>query len=179
MGKTLLLEGRPGVGKTTIIKTVVDQLGDRASGFYTEEIRGQRGRREGFRLVTLSGDEAVMADTDLRSRSRPQVGRYGVNVGTVDEVGVCAIRQALRPGQVVIIDEIGKMELFSDAFKKAVTDAVAGANPVLATVMRGSHPWVDEIKGKPQVEVCGVTVANRDRLPEKICEWLAVDAKAK
>ena len=178
MGKTLLLEGRPGVGKTTVIKAVVDQLGDRAGGFYTEEIRDQDGRRRGFRLVTLGGDEAVMAHTDLRARNRPRVGRYGVNVEAVDEVGVSAIRQALRPGQVVVIDEIGKMELFSDAFKRAVTDAVAGANRVLATVMSGPHPWVNQIRERPQVEVCRVTVANRDRLPEKVWEWLLVDAEA-
>jgi nucleoside-triphosphatase len=53
MGRTLLLTGRPGVGKTTVIKKVAEALGDRAGGFYTEEIRGAEGRRRGFQLVTL------------------------------------------------------------------------------------------------------------------------------
>ncbi|MFQ5886839.1 MAG: nucleoside-triphosphatase, partial [Anaerolineae bacterium] len=39
MGHAILLAGRPGVGKTTIIKQVVDMLSGEAGGFYTEEIR--------------------------------------------------------------------------------------------------------------------------------------------
>jgi len=179
VGRTLLLEGRPGVGKTTVIKKVVERLGDRAGGFYTEEIRDQRGRREGFRLVTLNGDQAVMAHTELRGGDRPRVSRYGVNLEVLKQVGVAALRRAMRSEQVVIIDEIGKMELFSDAFRSAVSDAVAGGYPVLATVMSGSQPWVDETKMKGDVEVWTVTPGNRDVLPGRVCEWLGVDAEAK
>jgi nucleoside-triphosphatase len=77
MGQTLILTGRPGIGKTTIIKAVIAQLGDRAGGFYTEEILGPGGRK-GFRLITLDGQSAVIAHVDFKSRS--QVGRYGVKV---------------------------------------------------------------------------------------------------
>ena len=73
MGRTLLLTGRPGVGKTTVIKKVAEALGDQAGGFYTEEIRGADGRRRGFRLVALDGDKAVMALIDLRGAGRPRV----------------------------------------------------------------------------------------------------------
>lgn len=178
MGRSLFLTGRPGVGKTTVIKRVADELGDRAGGFYTEEIRGSSGRRQGFRLVTLGGDDAVMAHTDLRSEGRPRVSRYGVDVEAIEDVGAAAIQQAIASDSVIIVDEIGKMELFCEAFKKAVSEAVESENAVLATIMRGSRPWVDELKAKEQVEVWEVTVENRDALPERVRQWLTVDARA-
>jgi nucleoside-triphosphatase len=179
MGKTLLLTGRPGVGKTTVIKKVADALCDRAGGFYTEEIRGPDGRRKGFRLVTLDGDKAVMAHTNLRGGGRPQVSRYGVDVEAIEEVGVAALRGAIASDRVVIVDEIGKMELFCKAFMEAVGEAVESQNPVLATAMSGSHPWVDELKERQQVEMWEVTVENRNALPEQAAQWLHVDARAK
>jgi len=178
MGRTLLLTGRPGIGKTTVIKKVAEALGDRAGGFYTEEIRGSTGHRQGFRLVTINGDEAVMAHTDLRGEGRPRVSRYGVDVEAIEDVGVAAIEKAVASNKVVIVDEIGKMELFCEAFKEAVNDAVESENPVLATVMRGSRPWVDELKAKERVEVWDVTFENRDALPEQVRQRIIVDAKA-
>ncbi len=72
MGRTLLLVGRPGIGKTTAIKAVAERLGDRAGGFYTEEIRGPGGRK-GFRLITLDGRETVMAHVTLKGGGRPRL----------------------------------------------------------------------------------------------------------
>jgi nucleoside-triphosphatase len=172
MGRTLLLTGRPGVGKTTVIRKVAEALGDQAGGFYTEEIRGADGRRRGFRLVALHGDEAVMAHVVLRDASRPRVSRYGVDVDAITHVGVAALRRAMAANQVVIVDEIGKMELFCEPFKEAVIAAVDGRNPVVATAMRSSHPWVDALKVKEQVDVWRVTTHNRDRMPESVLRHL-------
>ncbi|MGD9001751.1 MAG: nucleoside-triphosphatase, partial [Anaerolineae bacterium] len=135
MGRTLLLTGRPGVGKTTVIKKVAEALEGQAGGFYTEEVRGPEGRRRGFQLVTLDGNEAVMAHVDLRGEGRPRVSRYGVDVEAIHQVGVTALRRAMAANHVVIVDEIGKMELFCEPFKEAVIAALEGRNPVLATAM--------------------------------------------
>ena len=172
MGRTLLLTGRPGVGKTTVIKKVAEALGDQAGGFYTEEIRGADGRRRGFRLVALDGDKAVMAHIDLRGEGRPRVSRYGVAVDAIEQVGVTALRRAMAANQVIIVDEIGKMELFCEPFKEAVIAAVNGRNPVLATATSGSHPWVDELKARQQVEIWNVTTRNRDKMPESVLQHL-------
>lgn len=171
MARTLLLMGRPGVGKTTIIKQVAHALGQRAGGFYTEEIRGPGGRK-GFRLITLPAGsaEAVMAHVDIRSRNR--VGRYGVDVATLDAVGVTAIRQATQTREIVIIDEIGKMELFSGEFRGAVLKAVS-SRIVVATVMQKEHDWVAALKKMPQVTVWEVTQANRNEMPARVMQWLA------
>jgi nucleoside-triphosphatase THEP1 len=170
MGRTLLLIGRPGIGKTTVIQAVVERLAGQAGGFYTEEIRGPSGRK-GFRLVTLDGQEAVMAHMNLRGQGRPRVGRYGVDAGAIERVGVAALRRAMQEEQIVVVDEIGKMELFCGPFKEAVLQAVGGPCVVVATAMVRPNPWVDSLKAMPNVAIWEVTVENRDELAEQVVYW--------
>jgi nucleoside-triphosphatase len=171
MARTLFLTGRPGVGKTTVIKAVAQALGDGADGFYTEEVRHQ-GQRQGFQLVALRrGERATLAHVSLKGRGRPRVGRYGVDVVALDRVGVAALERAIAQSRVILIDEIGKMELFSQAFKEAVLAAMNGHAPVIATVMARAHPWVDPLKARPDVELWHVTVENRDLMPARVLNW--------
>jgi nucleoside-triphosphatase len=170
LGHTLLLTGRPSIGKTTVVKTVAELLGDRAGGFYTEEIFGPGGRK-GFRLVTLDGQETTMAHVSLKGPGRPRVSRYGVDVGAIERVGVTALRQAMQNGQIVVIDEIGKMELFCGPFKDVVLQAVGGPSTVIATVMAKPNPWVDALKMMPRVEVWEVTAKNRGGMAKQVVAW--------
>ena len=175
MGQALLLTGQPGVGKTTVIKQVVQALGTPAGGFYTEELRGPGGR-QGFRLVTLDGQTAILAHVNIRGRRR--VGRYGVDVEALDRVGVAAIKQALALQQIVVIDEVGKMELFSSLFQAAVLQAISSPCLVIATVMRKSHVWVNALQAMPQVTLWEVTLANRSGLPARVLAWLEKQQEA-
>jgi nucleoside-triphosphatase len=95
-----------------------------------------------------------------------------VDIEALERVGVAALRQALAQGRVVIVDEIGKMELFSETFREAVLTAVDGPQPVVATVMSGPDPWVDALKARSNVEVWSVTRENRDDVAERVLEWL-------
>jgi nucleoside-triphosphatase len=171
MGRTLLLTGRPGIGKTTVIVAVAEALRERAGGFYTKEIRGPGGR-QGFRLVTLGGQEAVMAHVNLRKPGRPRVGRYSVDVEAIERVGVTALRQAMRQKQIVVVDEIGKMELFCGPFKDVVLQAMNGPYTVVATAMANPNPWVDSLKAMPNVTCWEVTAGNRDSLARQVVRWL-------
>jgi nucleoside-triphosphatase len=172
MASTLLITGRPGVGKTTVIQKVAVSLGQRAGGFYTQEMRGPGGRK-GFRLVTLppGGPEAVMAHVDIRSRHR--VGRYGVDMAALDSVGVAAIRQAIQSSDVVVIDEIGKMEMFSGEFRGVVLKAVSSDRILVATVMQQNHDWIVALKGMPQVTVWQLTESNRNDMSGRVMDWIA------
>ena len=156
-----LLTGRPGCGKTTLIRRLVEGLGVAAGGFYTEEIR-RGGRREGFALITLAGQTATLAS--VHSPSRQRVSKYGVNVESIDEVGVPAIEWATARAALVVIDEIGKMELFSNGFRQAVLSALESGKPVLASIMLVPHPWADAIKARPEVDVILLTEANRSQV---------------
>ena len=156
-----LLTGRPGCGKTTLIRRLVEGLGVSAGGFYTEEIR-RGGRREGFALVTLDGRTATMAS--VRSPSRHRVSKYGVDLESIDEVGVPAIERATTEAALVVIDEVGKMELFSNRFRQAVLSALESGKPVLGSIMLAPHPWADAVKARPEVEVILLTEANRSQV---------------
>lgn len=171
MGQAYLLTGRPGVGKTTCLRKVLDLLQVPAEGFFTEEIREQ-GRRVGFSLLTLSGRRATLA---LMSRSgAPRVGKYGVNLDALDRVGVPAIHDAIRKGCLVVIDEIGKMEMASPAFRQAVEEALQSPAIVLGTILMASDPWAGQVKTHPTVRLIEVTPANRESLPRDLAAELRI-----
>lgn len=170
MAQAILLTGPPRAGKTTIIRKVAERLGDRAGGFYTEEVRSS-GQRTGFRIVTLDGQEALLSS--VRFPGPPCIGKYGVDVAALDRVGVQALRRAIARGQIVVVDEIGKMELFSEAFKAAVLAALDSASPVVGTILWKPHPWADRLKARPDVRLVEVTWDNRDMLVETVLHQLA------
>lgn len=169
MGRAYLLTGRPGVGKTTCLRRTLVLAGRPAGGFVTEEER-EGGARVGFVLVTLDGRRATLAR--VGRHGPPRVGRYGVDVAALEAVGVPAIRAAVRAGHLVVIDEIGKMELCSADFQAAVEEALAAPVVVLGTILRAPHPWADRVKARPGVEVIEVTLANREALPGQLAARL-------
>ncbi len=174
MGRALLLTGRPGVGKTTIIRSVAIRLGAKAGGFYTEEIR-EAGRRTGFRLVTLDGQTGILAGLNVSSSHR--VGRYGLCLSDLERVGVDSLWRAIRQPEVsvVVIDEVGKMEILSPAFREAVLAGLKGPKPLVGTITMARSSWVDRIKSRPEVTLQEVTLANRSALPARILDWLEED----
>ena len=171
MKQVYLLTGRPGTGKTSLIKQVVAGLGGKAGGFYTEEIRSHR-VREGFRMVTLDGRSAILAHINIQSHYR--VSKYGVDLDSLDRVGVSALHEAARGCDLVVIDEIGKMELFSASFREAVSRIIESGKKVLGTIMLNPNPWADALKHRPEVNLVTVTRDNHREVLEKLSQWLDI-----
>ena len=169
MKQVYLLTGRPGTGKTSLIKQVVARIAGKAGGFYTEEIRSQ-GTRQGFRLVTLDGRGAILAHTDIHNQYR--VSKYGVDIDNLDRVGVPALHEAARQCDLVVIDEIGKMELVSTNFRETVLQIIDSGKRVLGTIMLSPNPWADVIKRHPQVNLITVTRDNHHQILSKLLDWL-------
>ncbi len=169
MQRVYLLTGRPGTGKTSLIKQMAAELRGKAGGFYTEEIRDTGGRL-GFKLVTLDGQEAVLAHADFRSRYR--VSRYGVDVDSLERVGVAALRRVAGECDLVIVEEIGKMELLSADFRQAVTETIGSGKRVLGTIMLAPHPWADALKRQQQVKLAEVTRANHPQVLDDLRRWV-------
>jgi nucleoside-triphosphatase len=174
MKPVYLLTGPPGTGKTSLIIQVASGMKGKAGGFYTEEIRSQ-GVRQGFRLVTLEGQSAVLSHINFKSPYR--VGKYGVDVDSLDRVGVAALNQALRKGELVVIDEIGKMELLSVKFREAVENILKSGKRLLGTIMLNPHPYADAIKRQPQVHLVTVTRDNHQPVLAELREWLTPPPK--
>lgn len=166
--KNILLTGRPGVGKTTVITEVLRGLkGVSASGFYTREIRPGR-TREGFEAITLGGRRAILAH--VRSRSRYRVSKYGVELEEFEAAIVPAIEPAPTEARVIVIDEIGKMECFSARFREAVVRALDSDKVVLGTIGLGGDKFIRTLKEREDVLLLEVTEQNRDALVKDL-KW--------
>ncbi|HSI81794.1 MAG TPA: NTPase [Solirubrobacterales bacterium] len=164
-----LIEARPGAGKTTATRRLAELLADRGAalaGFVTEEIR-ERGKRLGFAIVTFDGGRGTLAH--VRLPGPPKVGRYGVDLEQFERLALPALA---APADVVLIDELGKMELGSEAFVDAVTRLLDGTTPVVATVHAYRHPFTDRVKGRPDAEIVRLTRQNRDELPRRLADAL-------
>jgi len=160
MPHNILLCGKPGCGKTTLVAKVLEKLeGENLGGFITTEIR-EGGERVGFRIVSLSGEEAVLAHKDFKSDLR--VSKYGVDVEKMEDVGVDALIKATLEADLIVIDEIGKMEMFSELFKLSVVKAMESEKKVLATVKDDEDPFIKQIEALPGTRVMKVTEKNRD-----------------
>jgi nucleoside-triphosphatase len=173
--RKLLIEGRPGIGKTTLVERVVERLLEAnlsVAGFTTGEMRIE-GRRVGFRIDAVDGQSAVLAHVDLPGP--PRVGRYGVDVSTFERTAIPALEQ---PGDVIVIDELGKMELASATFVDIVRRLLEGDRPLLATIHAHRHPVTDRMKNHPSVEVLHISASNRDRLVEDVGDRLLRDVRS-
>jgi nucleoside-triphosphatase len=169
VNQKILLGGRPGCGKTTLIKRLVNHLTQSAGGFYTEEIR-DRGTRVGFKIATLGGDEVVFAHVEMESSAR--LGKYWLDLPALEAVGVRAVREAVQRGRLVVIDEIGPMEIRSRVFRETVKEALDSKAPLLATIFARSLPFTDMIKSRDDVVVIEVRPDNRERLVSELAEKL-------
>ena len=164
--KNILITGKPRCGKTTLVMKIIKQL-DSAGGFFTQEFR-QDNQRIGFKITSLQGKEGILAREGFRSKFR--LGRYGINLKDLEEIGVIAIEEAINKKEVVIIDEIAKMELFSKDFKNAVLKALNSKKRVLGTIQQRDLPFLKQIKARPDLIVLELKVDNREEIYKKLKE---------
>jgi len=167
----MLLKGRPGIGKTTVARRLLrllQEAGVPVAGFTTGELRTNR-RREGFVVEAVSGVREVLAHVDLPGP--PRVGRYGVDLAALERVALPALREP-GAGGVVVVDELGRMELASAAFRAAVVELLGRDVAVVATVHQARDRFTDAVRRRPDIRVVRVTEATRDALPEQLMSCL-------
>lgn len=165
--KNILLTGGPGVGKTTIIKKVIPEL-ENAGGFFTEEIR-EHGKRVGFRIVTLDGEKGILA---YKRKGEFMIGSYSVDIKDLEEVAVRSIHLALREKNVIVIDEIGKMEILSQKFRDVVIEALRSAKTVMGVISREDSGFFKKVKEMDNVELIEVRFDNREEVARKLKEFI-------
>ena len=162
------------MGKSTVIKRVIELATHEAGGFYTREVR-KSGQRTGFEIVTLAGQSGYLATKEpaLAFSHELPFGQYRVNLEAIDHLAVPALLQAQAEGHIVVIGEIGPMELLSARFGQAVLALLDSQVAVLGTIMQRGHALADQVKAHPRIIMQEVTVANRNQLLAQVYDHLS------
>jgi nucleoside-triphosphatase len=163
--KNILITGFPGVGKTTLIRKISDALKHlHPIGFYTAEIR-EGSIRKGFELKSLDGRKRLLSHIDIESPYR--VSKYGVDIQGFEDFldSIVFLDPATR---LLIIDEIGKMECFSDKFTELLHEVLDSEKIVIATIALKGRGIIAEVKKRPDIQLFEITQMNRETLLSNI-----------
>ncbi len=167
----ILLTGLPGCGKTTVVRKTLELLGGvKAAGFYTIELR-EGGRRVGFDAVGLGGMRVPLARAGARAERR--VGRYGVLIEQFEQLLTEEFDSSGTEPHLFVVDEIGKMECYSDRFVQVVRRVLDRRQLLLGTIAARGGGFIAEVKARPDIKFVSVTVSNRSDLPQQLAELLA------
>ena len=164
--RLIFLTGRPGVGKTSVLLRAVDILkaeGYEIGGMVSREVR-ERGVRVGFEIVDFrTGRKGWLAH--VNQPTGPSVGKYRVNLSDLNTIGASSILDAMKNADIVVVDEVGPMELFSSDFKEAVTKAITSRKMMIGTIhYRTRDPLINAIKAEEDAEILEVTRENMRNL---------------
>ncbi len=168
----IAVTGRPGIGKTTLCLKVYDALKDKLEieGFVTREVR-EKGVRIGFKLIDLkSGEEAWLAKVGYKSPFK--VGKYGVILESIDRFAERI--EGYSNADLIILDEIGPMELKSRKFVEAV-EGILDRDDLLFTIhLKSHHPLLKRIRS--EFEVITLSEENRNAVADEIVRRLTHDS---
>ena len=171
----ILLTGLPGCGKTTAIMNIIASLEcEKVAGFYTQEIR-ENNNRKGFRWKRLDGVTGILAHVDIKGRFK--VGKYGVDVTDFEKAVVPILDVGRTDAELFVIDEIGKMECFSEKFVAATCRLFASDKSVLATVARKGAGLISEVKNCPGAQLFKLNHENRDKTIDEIVQLLSFQGR--
>jgi nucleoside-triphosphatase THEP1 len=159
--KNLLFTGEPGCGKSTLIEKIVKGLSVPARGFFTREMR-EGGRRTGFSITTLDGKHGILARKGLVSKKR--VGGYGVCIEDIERILIPSMVPV--EDELIVIDEIGRMECCSPLFRETLLTVLESENRVVGSIALHGGSFIEEIRRRNDVEIVRVTEQNRDALCE-------------
>ena len=168
------ITGLPGAGKTHALIKVIEMLEAEeiiVGGMITEPIV-EDNRRVGFSVMDWrTKQKSVLAHIEIQSKF--MVGKFGVDLTTLETVGVAALMRACEEANVIVIDEVGKMEVESEKFVGAVKFALDVEKPMLLTLHKKSrNPLLQDIRRRDDVRILEVTPINRNLLPYKIMKLM-------
>jgi nucleoside-triphosphatase len=170
--RVFLITGRPGIGKTTVIMKIIDALKTQhfVVGGMTSKEKREGDARVGFQIQDIATQKQGWL-AHVNQPNGPRIGKYKVNINDLEKIGATAIINATRTADAIVIDEIGPMELSSQAFRQAVAEAINSKKPVVATIhYKATDALVRQIKARENAETFEVTLENRDNLHNVIIE---------
>jgi nucleoside-triphosphatase len=171
MGQIWVVTGPPGVGKSTLVSKVILRLksaGIIVGGCTTVEKR-VRGTRVGFQIKDLASG-TVGELSSVSGKLGPRVGKYRVDLVDLSRVGAAGLAHAAAHSEVIIIDELGPMELVSPEFRRRAKECIDSGKPLIAVVHeRLDDDLIVEVKEKARQDLT-LTLENRDELVSELAD---------
>ena len=165
----LLLTGSSGVGKSTLLKSVGQQLkGYKVKGFFGD-MNWEDNERKGWRLDTFDGDGGVLAHLDMNSEYR--MGKYGVNMALFEHLVDSQLKLS-GEANIYLVDEIGIIALWSPEFVTSMSELLDSSKRVVAIVRQRGDGFVQDVKDRSDVEIWEVTRENREEVRMRTLSWI-------
>ena len=166
------ITGMPSVGKTqTLLKIIasLEKSGYVVEGMITKPMHHKK-QHVGFYVVDWqTGEKEVFAHVDFEQKEK--VGDFGVDIPALEKIGIPAIQKAIKDDDVdiIVVDEVGKMEMLSEAFCETVIEALDSDKPIMLTLHKKSRtPLLQDVRRRDDIRILEVTPVNRNLLPYKI-----------
>lgn len=174
MRKNILITGMPRSGKTTLLKRIIEKI-DQKVGFVTNEVR-KDGERIGFEIETNTGEKSMLANVNFKTNFK--VSKYFVDIKNLDLI--IPKLEDFKDSDLLFIDEIGQMELFSDKFKNLVLKYLNSPNTFIATLSKVyANKFTESIKNRADVILIEITRETRDETERHLKALLGRITKAK
>ena len=95
-----------------------------------------------------------------------------MDVESFEAVALPEVAAALKGCQIIVIDEIEKMELFSQKFRDLVIMALDSPYPLLGVIKESGNGFIQKIKAREDVRLFHLTMDNRESLLKEILDSL-------
>lgn len=154
--KNILITWLPKSGKTTLLKSILADF-DAKVWFWTDEIRID-GRRVGFGVVPSVWEKSILAH--INNQGPLKVGKYWVDIQALDWI-IPGIDQ-YTPADILYIDEIGEMELYSPSFRGLVSSYLNSWNVCIMTLSEVfNDDFTRKIRCRDDIILVKITEENR------------------
>jgi len=165
MKNIVLITAKPRTGKSTCIKKIINIIGkENCTGFYTEEILDPKSyERTGFKIHSLLDNKTCILSS-IESTSKLRISRYGVEIDNFENLVLPVLKGAMNSNKIIIIDEIGPMQMYSDKFKSLLLQLEESNKKIIGTIFYDSFSFIDDFKNKPNVQIVELTLQNRDNI---------------
>ena len=149
----LFFTGRKGVGKSTLVRTVIE--GKRVGGFFTKRVEGLL-ERPSVHLLRAGTADVPSAENLLFCCGGADMQRFEqLGCGALADTAGC---------DVLVMDELGPHEEQAAAFRQAVLRALDGDAPVIGVLQQAESAFLRQVAAHPNIRVITVTEENRDAL---------------